>query len=152
MKLFFYLIFIVIVVSACKEVFDPPPQAFVGTSFMNSDTQKAISSKISVWREGTQTYWLKDTLLEKVILPLSPNDTSKLIISLDSYIDTITFFHSTVQKYASMETGFYFEYKLKSINYTHHRITDIEIADSLVTINWHENIILYLRPLPAGSN
>jgi len=152
MKIFLYLIFILLVGSACKEVYDPPPQAFVGTSFLNSDTQKAMSSNITVWGDGPQSLWLNDTLLQKVILPLSTNDTTKLMISFDKYIDTITFIHGTYQKYESMETGFYYEYKLRSIDYTHHRITEIQIADSLVTINWHENIILYLRPLPAGSN
>ena len=152
MKIFSYLIFILIVASACKEVYDLPPQAFVGTSFLNSNTQKAFSSNITVWGDGPQSLWLNDTILQKVMLPLSSNDTTKLMISFDSNVDTITFIHETYQKYESMETGFYYEYKLKSIDYTHHRIADIQIADSLVTINWHENIILYLRPLPAGGN
>ncbi|MEI8111992.1 MAG: DUF6452 family protein [Bacteroidia bacterium] len=151
MKIFWYLIFILLVVSACKEVYDPPHQAFAGTYFLNANTQKAFSSNITVWGDGRKDLWLKDTTVQKVMLPLSSNDTTKLMISFDSYVDTITFIHETYQKYESMETGFYFEYKLKSIDYTHHRIADIQIADSLVTINWHENIILYLRPLPAGG-
>jgi hypothetical protein len=152
MKIFLYLIFILIVASACKEVYDQPPQAFVGTSFLNSNTQKALSSNIIVWGDAPQSLWLNDTILQKVMLPLSSNDTTQLMISFDSYVDTITFIHGTYQKYESMETGFYYEYILKSIDFTHNRIADIQIADSLVTINWHENIILYLRPLPAGSN
>jgi hypothetical protein len=152
MKIFLYLIFILMVASACKEVYDPPPQAFVGTSFLNSNTQKTISSKITVWGDSPKGLWLNDSILQKVMLPLSSNDTTKLTISFDSFVDTVTFIHATFQKYESMETGFYFEYKLKSIDYTHNRIADIQIVDSLVTINWHENIILYLRPLPAGSN
>lgn len=152
MKIFLYTILIMIIVSACKDVFDPPPQAYVGTSFLNSVTKKEMSSTISVWGIGVESLWLKDTVLQKIILPLSSNDTTNYLITFDSLADTITFIHRTYQKYASMETGFYFEFKLKSIDYTRNRIDSIQITDSLVTTQWHENIKLYLRPLPAGGN
>ena len=51
-----------------------------------------------------------------------------------------------------METGFYYEYKLKSVESTHNRIVSIDITDSLVTTKWHENIKLNIRPLPVGGN
>ena len=152
MKIFLYLIFILIIGSACKEVYDPPPQAFVGTSFLNSTTKKDMTSEIRAWGTKPQRLWLNDTILQKIILPLSANDTTKFMISFDTHVDTITFIHETYQKYASMDTGFYFEFKLKSIDHTHNRIDSIQITDSLVTILWHENIKLYLHPLPTGGN
>ena len=152
MKHFLYLIIFLIVGSSCEEVFEDAPQALVEASFLNSETLKAVSSNITVWGIGVETAWLKDTVLQRIILPLSPDDTTKYMISFDSQIDTVTFVHETFQKYDSMETGFYYEFRIKSIESTRNRIDFIEIIDSLVTKNWHENIQLYLRPLPAGSN
>lgn len=152
MKHFLYLIFFLIIASSCEEVFEDPPQALVEATFLNSETLKAVSSNITVWGIGVETAWLKDTVLQRIILPLSPDDTTKYMISFDSQIDTVTFVHETFQKYESMETGFYYEFRIKSIESTRNRIDFIEIIDSLVTKNWHENIQLYLRPLPAGSN
>ena len=47
---------------------------------------------------------------------------------------------------------FYYEYKLRNIDFSQNRIDSILITDSLVTKTWHENIKLYIRPLPSGSN
>ena len=151
MKRFLYLICILIVGFACKEVFEVPPQALLQASFLNSSTKKALTSKVAVQGIGRDSLWVYDSLKE-IVLPLSTNDTTSYIISLDSIIDQITFIHSTTQKYASMETGFYYEYKLQSIDYSHNRIDSIQITDSLITKDWHENIKLYIRPLPAGAN
>jgi hypothetical protein len=152
MKRLIYFIFFLIIVSACKEVFEDPPQSLVEASFLNSSTKKAISSTITVWGIGRENLWVKDTLLQTIILPLSANDTTNYLISFDSVADTISFIHESYQKYASMETGFYFEFKLKSIESSHNRIDSIQIIDSLVTQKWHENIKLYIRPLPVGGN
>lgn len=152
MKRFLYLIFILIIVSACKEVFEMPPQSLLKATFLNSSTKKAISPIVTVWGIGLDSLWVKDSLLQEIILPLSTNDTTNYLISFDSRIDTITFFHETTQKYASMESGFYYEYKLRSIDYTHNQIDSIQITDSLITKKWHENIKLYIRPLPVGGN
>lgn len=152
MKRFFYLIIVLIAVTACKEVYEEPPQAFIQTTFLNSETKKAISPTITIWGIGLEYLWVKDSVLQKILLPLSSNDTTSYLISFDSQIDTVTFIHETFQKYASMETGFYFEYKLQSIDFTNNRIDSILITDSLVTKKWNENITLYLRPLPTGNN
>jgi hypothetical protein len=152
MKRFVYLICLLFAGSSCKEVFEAPPQALVEASFLNSETGKAISSNITIWGIGQESAWLKDSVLQGFILPLSPNDITRFLISFDSQVDTLTFIHETFQKYDSMETGFYFEFKIISIGSSHHRIDSIELLDSLVTKNWHENIKLYLHPLPAGSN
>lgn len=152
MKRFCYILFLAIVGSACKEVYEAPPQALVQASFLNSESNKAISSTISIWGIGRENLWVKDTLLSTVIFPLSSNDTTNYLISFDSKVDTVRLIHETFKKYDSMETGFYFDFKIKSIDYTNNRIDYILIIDSLVTKDWHENIKFYLRPLPAGNN
>ena len=152
MKRFVYLIFVLILVNACKEVYDIPPQAFVQASFLNSSTNAVVSQKVTVWGSGQEYLWIKDTLLQKILLPLSSNDTTSFLISFDSKIDTITFIHQTMQKFGSMESGFYFEYKLQSIDYTNNQIDSILITDSLVTKKWNENIKLYLTPFTTDGN
>ncbi len=152
MKRFLYLILILMAGSACKEVFEAPPQAFLQVSFLNSSTNNPIFPSTTVWGIGLENLWVKDSVLHEILLPLSANDSTNFLISFDSHIDTITFNHETIQKYASMESGFYFEYKLHSIDYTHNRIDSIHIIDSLITKKWNENIILYIHPLSVGNN
>ncbi|HKJ43881.1 MAG TPA: DUF6452 family protein, partial [Sunxiuqinia sp.] len=67
-------------------------------------------------------------------------------------IDTLTIYQEPQLIFESAETGFYFDYKIKDIDYTHRRLVDDEVTDSLVTRNWHENIQLYISPLPANAN
>ncbi|MBL7972992.1 MAG: hypothetical protein JNL03_15850 [Prolixibacteraceae bacterium] len=152
MKRIIYLIGILIAVTACKEVFEKPPQALLQASFLNSSTKKMLELKVAAIGMGQDSLWISETSLQKILLPLSAKDTTSFIFSFDSKIDTITFFHKTKPTYDSMDTGFYFEFKLDSIDFTQNRIDSIQISDSLVTQNWHENIKLYIRPLPAGSN
>jgi len=152
MKRFFYLIGIWGMLMACEEVYLLPPQALIQASFLNSETGKAISPEITVWGIGLENLWVKDSVLNAILLPLSVNDTTSYLISFDSVIDTVTFIHETTKKYESMETGFYYEYQLQSIDFTNNRIDSIQILDSLVTKTWNENITLYLRPLSAGGN
>ena len=137
MKRFIYLTFVLILVNACKEVYEIPPQAFVKAYFLNSSTKAAISQKVTAWGSGQEYLWVKDSLLQKILLPLSSNDTTSFVISFDSKIDTITFIHQTMQKFDSMESGFYFEYKLQSIDYTNNQIDSILISESLVTKKWN---------------
>ncbi|MDP2335219.1 MAG: DUF6452 family protein [Bacteroidota bacterium] len=151
MKRFLYLISALIFITACKEVFETPPQSLLKASLVNSSTKNALTSSVTVQGTGLDSLWVYETSMTEMMLPLSSNDTTSFLISLDSKIDTVTFLHVTYQKYISMESGFYFEYKLHSIDYSHNRIDSIQIIDSLVTKNWHENIKLYIRPLPAGN-
>jgi len=152
MKQLLYLICILIVVTACKEVFEVPPQAMIQASFLDSSTKKILKSTVTVQGIGRDSLWVYETNLSAIMLPLSVNDTTSYFISFDSKIDKISFIHTSSIKYASMETGFYYEYKLKTIDYSHNRIDSIQITDSLITTKWHENIKLYIRPLPAGTN
>lgn len=152
MKRFLYLIIILIASAACKEVFEAPPQALLKATLLNSSTENAMTSNVIVRGLGLDSIWLAENAIKEFKLPLSPKDTTTFVISMDSKIDTITFIHETIQKYASMETGFYYEFKLKAIKSTQNRIDSIQITDSLVTQNWHENIKLYIRTLSAGGN
>jgi hypothetical protein len=152
MKQIVYLIFILFALSACKEVFEAPPQAFLKANLMNSKTNKTISSMITSQGIGIDSFLYKNVSRDMVLFPLSTKDTSRFLISFDSIIDTITFFHNTSMKYASMESGFYNEFKLVKIGFSRNRIDSILITDSLVTKTWHENIKLYIRPLPSIGN
>ena len=152
MKRILQFIFLLIIGTSCKEVYDLPPQSMLQATFMNSETNKALTLNVSAIGLGLDNYLLKDSTIKTLLFPLKSTDTTNYVVTFDSSIDTITFLHQTFQKYDSMESGFYYEYKLDSIIHTHNRIDSIQITDSLITKKWHENIKLYIRPLPAGSN
>jgi len=152
MKRIAYLIFMLMIVTACKETFEAPPQSLLQVSILGSVTEKAITPTVSALGVGRDSLWIYEEPLNQLLLPLSASNSSAYLISFDSIVDTVTFFHQTSLKYASMETGFYYEYKLDSIHFTHNRIVSLQVADSLVTSKWHENIKLYILPLSAGSN
>ena len=158
MKQFLILFGILLVLFSCKEIYEVPPHSLLQATITNDTTQLKMTSKVTVQGIGRDSLWISDTSLSLISLPLSTKlplsalDTTSYIVSLDAKIDTISFIHTSIQKYASMETGFYYEYRLKSIKSTHHRILSIDITDSLVTTIWHENIKINIRPLPVGSN
>lgn len=152
MKRFIYLIFFLIAATACKEVFEAPPQALLQASFYNSTTNKAMSPSVTALGVGLDSLLCRDAIAYNLLMPLTIKDTTLYIIWLDSKSDSIIFLHETTQKYASMETGFYYEYKLRSVRFTHNRIDSIKIVDSLITTKWNENIKLYIHPLPVSSN
>lgn len=148
MKRIIYLIIFLIAAIACKEVFVAPPQALLQATLLNSNstTGATITSTVTISGIGIENALYNDTTLTELLLPLSPNDTTSFVISFDSTIDTVTFVHETSMKYASMESGFYYEYKLRNIDFSIHKIDSILITDSLVTKTWHENIKLYIHP------
>lgn len=148
MKRIIYLFTFLIVAFACKEVFVAPPQALLQATLLNSNSTSGatITSTVTISGIGMENTLYSDTTLTELLLPLSTNDTTSFVISFDSTIDTVTFIHETSMKYASMETGFYYEYKLRNIDFSMHRIDSILITDSLVTKTWHENIKLYIHP------
>ena len=151
MKQFLLLIVILFIASACKEIFELPPQAKLQATITNPTTNLAMKSQVTFKGIGRDSLWVSDTSVSLITFPLSTKETTSFIVSFDSTVDTISFNHTSTQKYGSMETGFYYEYKLKSINSTHHRILSIDITDSLVTTIWHENIKLNISPLPTGG-
>ena len=157
MKRFIYFLGILILAASCKEVYDAPPQAFAQASilnpvYMDSTKQVAVSSTFTIQGIGIDKPWIKDSTGTAFLIPLWTNDTARFVMTFDTKTDTVFIIHDATMKYASMETGFYYEYKLKALKYTHNRIDSLIISDSLATINWHENIKFYLRPLPGGGN
>jgi len=146
MKRILYLILILAAATACREVFEAPPQALLKATLLNSANSESVKPVVTVFGIGLDSLFYKEESLSELILPLSPNDTTRFVISFDSTIDTVTFVHETTMKYASMESGFYYEYKLRNIGFTINKIDSILITDSLVTKTWHENIKLYIHP------
>lgn len=148
MKRFLYLICFLIIAAACKEVFEAPPQALLKASLYNSATNKEMSPRVTLQAVGLDLPFFRDSVIFNVLFPLTIKDTTRYLILLDSVADSITFIHETKQKYASMESGFYYEYILRSVRFTGNRIDSVKITDSLVTTKWNENIKLYIHPLP----
>lgn len=152
MKRLLYLIGFLLLGMACKEVYEVPPQSLLLTSFYNSSDNKEIKPLTRVQGVGAEFPLFGDTAIRSMLLPLTNKDTTRYIVWMDSTPDSLILVHKTTQKYASMETGFYYEYKLLSVRFTQNRIDSIRISDSLVTKKWNENIKLYIHPLPAGNN
>ncbi|MGE5428005.1 MAG: DUF6452 family protein [Methylococcaceae bacterium] len=152
MKRYVYLIGFLLLAWACKETFEAPPQSLLVGSFYNSATNKEISPVATAQGVDNAMFLFGDTTISKILLPLTFKDTTRYIVWLDATSDSLTFIHQAFRKYASVETGFYYEYKLLSVRYTHNRIDSVKITDSLVTKKWNENIKLYIHPLPAGGN
>jgi hypothetical protein len=151
MKRLIVPIFILIIVMGCKEVFVAPPQALLLATFYRSSTNLAVSPEITAQGFGRDSFLVYRQTGSSMLFPLTFKDTTQYVLSMDtiSKPDSITFIHQSTKKYASVETGFYYEYKLLSVNFTHHRIDSLKIIDSLVTTKWHENIKLYLHSLPV---
>ena len=135
----------------CKEVFVAPPQALLLATFYNSTTKLSQSPEITALGDGRDSFLVYKQTTPNLLFPLTFKDSTRYIMSMDSISlpDSITFIHQDTLKYASVETGFYYEYKLLSVRFTHNRIDSLKIIDSLVTTKWHENIKLYLHPLPV---
>ena len=151
MKQFLFLIGVLFFALACKEIYEVPPHSLLSVTITNDSTQLQMSSIVTYQGIESDSLWNSETAVPVFTLPLSNKGTTSFRITLDSKVDTISIVHTIIQKYASMETGFYDEYKLNSIQSTHHRIRSIDITDSLVTTIWHENIKINIRPLPPGS-
>lgn len=152
MKRLLYAIIILIAVIGCKEVFEDPPKAFLYGTFYNSTTNLAISPSVTLQGVGREELLYDEQSTLDLLMPLTIKDTTRFIIWIDSTADSLTFVHQTTQKLASVETGFYYEYKLLSVAFTQTRIDSITIVDSLVTTQWNENIKLYIQPLPDSGN
>ncbi|MGE5395866.1 MAG: DUF6452 family protein [Candidatus Saccharibacteria bacterium] len=151
MKQFVYLIGFLLLALACKETFEAPPQSLLVASIYNSKTNKTMSPVATAQGVDNRMVLFGDTTVSSILFPLTFKDTTRYIVWLDATSDSLTFVHQAIKKYDSMETGFYYEYKLLSVRFTSNRIDSVKITDSLVTKKWNENIKLYIHPLPAGG-
>jgi len=155
MKQIVNIIILVLVLTACKEVFDPPPKAFLNASLKYSDTKKEglnLKIVVSAYGIGMDSIWIDQDTTRTILLPFSDTDTTNYVFVLNGMHDTVTFISDSKFIYESMESGFYPEYKIKKINSTFHRIDSLVVKDSAVTKNWDENILIYINSLPTSVN
>lgn len=159
--LFFSLILIVV---ACKDVFTSPPKAFLNATLRYTDRAKdtALIDNIIVSVVGVDRFdpWIwNDTLIRSessakrtVLIPLNDTQNTDYIFVLNNLWDTIRIVADSKLIYESMETGFYPEFKIRSIEHTKHRIDYIEVEDSAVTKEWNENIIININTVAITNN
>jgi hypothetical protein len=152
MKRLIYAFTLVLGMMGCKEVFEAPPQALLLGTFYNSVTNQPMSPVVTLLGVGQESLVVDELTSNNVLFPLTITDTTRFIIWLDSTADSITFVHQSIQKLASVEKGFYYEYKLRSVAFTQNRIDSVRIVDSLVTTKWNENIKLYIGAVPDSIN
>ena len=152
MKKLTYFIFLIVAIIACKEVYDPPPQALLEATIKYSDLDASGTPKVSVQGVDQDSIWIYQESLTEFGLPLTAQSNSEFVILLDSIADTLNILHENDFKYESMESGFYNEHWILDIEHTLHRIDSVVVVDSAVTKNWHENIQLYISTLTAGNN
>lgn len=152
---------LILIVFACEEIFDPPPQAFLNATLNYSDTvkNKELSSiAVSAYGLDHEEIWIDQDTINKnsqgkrsILLPLRTSSTTDFVFVLNEENDTVRFISQSGTKYESMESGFYTEYKLLDIEYTTNKIDSITIVDSLVTKDWNENIIIYIDIVLPGT-
>ena len=152
MKKIGYTLILLVLVLACEEVFDPPPKALLEVQITNTDTLDTSIPLVTVYGVGMDSIWIDQVETNTIRLPLSTGESSSFVLMLDSVADTLTIIHENELIFESAETGFYNQYKIKDIEHTLYRIDDYDVVDSMVTKNWHENIQLYINPLPADDN
>jgi hypothetical protein len=148
-------IFLLFAFIACKDVLDPPPQAFLNATICYTDRDKNAdldSITVSVTGVNMDEPWIQDTLVRTnsdttrtVLLPLNDTPSTDYVFVLNDMTDTVSISSDSKLIYESMETGFYPEFKILDILYTTHRIDYIEVVDSSVTKEWNENIIININ-------
>ncbi len=138
-------------VVACEETFDQPPRAELVARIAFSSGTKQDNPLISVYGTGQDSVWISQVQTDLFNLPLSTGESSAFVVLLDSIADTLMVYHENTIHYESVESGFYYEHKIKDIRHTFNRIDSLTVLDSAVTQNWNENIKLYITDLPADA-
>lgn len=155
MKQLLPILFLFLIVFACEETFDPPPQALLNASLNYSDTVKnkeLASIVVSAYGLEHEEIWIDEDTIQKnsqgkrsILLPLRSLSSTDFVFVLNEKNDTVRFISESGTKYESIESGFYTEYKLLDVEYTTNKIDSITVVDSLVTKDWNENIIIYIN-------
>lgn len=151
MKHFFSFIMVIMAVAACEETFDNPPRSELVAQIEFSSGTENPDPYISVYGVGQDSIWISQVQTKEFNLPLSTAESTSLVILLDSIADTLTIVHENTINYESVESGFYYEYRIKNIGHTFNRIDSLIVLDSAVTQTWNENIKLYITDLPADT-
>lgn len=148
MKQFFLMMLVLV---ACEETFDTPPSAeLVAQVKFSSETQQD-HPVITAYGLEQDSILIAQVQTDQLHLPLSTSESSAFAVLFDSVADTLIIAHENTLHYQSIESGFYYEYRIKEISHTSHRINSIVVLDSAVTQTWNENIILYITDLPADA-
>ena len=155
MKKIIQIIFSLFVFVACKDVFNPPPKAFLNATICYTDKEKDTkrdSITVNITGVNMDEPWIVDTLvrtnsdtIRTVLFPLNDTPNTDYVFILNDIADTVHIISESKLIYESMETGFYPEFKIQEILYTTRRIDYIEVKDSAVTKEWYENIIININ-------
>lgn len=152
MKHIFRLLLIVLAATACKEVYDTPPQSLAQINLYDMDTESAQSTLTSAQGLNTDSIWIDGETASYFQLPFDLSGTATFIVLLDSVADTLTINYNSELAYESMESGFYADHYIQSVSSTRNKIDSISLIDTLVITTWHENIQLYLNDSTAYSS
>jgi len=152
MRKFTIFLLLISIWVACKDVYDAPPQALLEVNVQYSNPNVNTIPKISAYGVDQDSIWIYQEQTQTFRLPLRPYDFTSFVLLIDSVADTLTIYHKTVLTYESLESGFYNEHWLDSLEFTANRIDSIAVTDSAITKNWHENIKLYIGPIPTVNN
>lgn len=147
----FLSILLVLAMAACEETFDNPPRSELVAQIRFSSGTQQDNPFLSVYGLEQDSIWISQVQTNAFNLPLSTAESSSFAVLLDSIADTLIIAHENTINYESLESGFYYEYRIKEISHTFNRIDSIVVLDSAVTQTWNENIILYITDLPSES-
>jgi len=154
MKQIFRLLALCLVFAACKEVYDRPPQSRVQVNLYGYETKKAGTYLVSVHGINRDSLIADARRTNQLLLPLDQSGSLTFALLIDSVADTITINYESKLAYESMESGFYTEHQLLSVQNSRNKIDSISMVDTLIISTWHENIQLYLNDSTAftGAN
>lgn len=151
MKQFLSMILLILVLAACEETFDTPPRSELVAQIKFSSGTQQDNPVISAYGIEQDSIWISQVQTDEFNLPLSTLESSSFAIIFDEIADTLVISHENTINYESIESGFFYEYRIKDISHTFNRIDSIVVLDSAVTQTWNENIVLYITDLPADT-
>jgi len=137
---------------ACKEVFEVPPQSRAGVGLYYLNDANTGTPLISVHGLGHDSMWYDGINTGSFYLPFSETGTSTFVLLIDSVADTLQIEYKPRIAYASMESGFYYTYWIDKVMSTGHKIERINLTDTIVNSEWHENIQLYINDSTAFTS
>ncbi len=151
MRKFLTIGILVLAVAACEETFDTPPTSLLVVDVKYSSGSTSDVPLISLYGLGNDSVLISAEETSQFYFPLSTAESSSFVILFDSIYDTLTVVHQNIINYESIESGFFYEYKINAINHTLNRIESVVVLDSAVTQIWNENITLYINDLPSDN-
>ncbi|MFV0291465.1 MAG: DUF6452 family protein [Mangrovibacterium sp.] len=139
---------LVFVFWGCQEVYDIPPQSQVQINFYGVDEEEEVSSKsilLSIKGVDSDSVWVSAVKTNSFVLPLGNSGVDTFELMMDSVVDQLRITYTPILNYESMSTGFYYDYHIKSVEFTSNKINEVYLIDTLVIDTAHENIQLLLN-------